>query len=104
MDSILKTDPKTGHIHETLVLRVRYIASHKRYVNEHAQANESLTLLKPLVLAFFSLAEGEANGGTKIYHFVLDGNVLTDLGSTLGSLAQGKHELQLDLVERFEQG
>lgn len=56
------------------------------------------------MLEFFGLVEGSVEGGTKTYHFALDGIVLTDPGATLGSLAQGKHELKLDLIERFEQG
>lgn len=95
---------KAGQIGNTLVLRVRYIASRKPLVDEHAQKDESLAVIKPSVLQFFGLAEGSIDGGTKTYHFALDGNVLSNLGETLGSLADGKHELKIDLIERFEQG
>ena len=90
--------------HKTLVVRVRYITSRKQFVDPQAQGEESLSALKPGVLEFFELAEGSVDGGTKTYHFALDGIVLTDPGLTLGSLANGKHELKLDLIERFEQG
>lgn len=95
---------KAGHTHDTLVLRVRYIAARKPLVEEHASSSDTLAGIKPRVLQFFELAEGAAGGGTKTYQFALEGVVLTDLSATLGSLAQGKHEIKLDLVERYEQG
>ena len=41
---------------------------------------------------------------SKTYFFAHDGVVQTDLSLTLGTLAEGKEELKLDLIERFEQG
>ncbi|MHB1267532.1 MAG: hypothetical protein ACYCY2_07990 [Acidithiobacillus ferriphilus] len=104
MTTEIQGGPETDHIHDTLILRVRYIAARKPLVDETAQKNASLAAIKPLVLRFFGLVEGGVDGGTKTYHFALDGIVLTDLGATLGFLADGKHELKLDFIERFEQG
>lgn len=89
---------------KTVVVKVRYIAARQRFIDPHAEQKETLTSLKPRVLDFFSLVEGTADGGTKTYYFSLDGITQTDLGATLGTLAEGKHELTLDLLERFEQG
>jgi hypothetical protein len=90
--------------HTTIALKVRYLAAGKPYVDPKAQQSETLTAIKPLVLDFFGLVEGAVDGGTKTYNFVLNDEVLTNLSATLVSLAEGKHELKLDLVERFEQG
>lgn len=95
---------EVAHKHGTLVLTVRYITAIKRYVDEKARQEETLSALKPSVLKFFELTEGNVDGGTKSYFFSMGGDVLTDLSVTLGSLAHGKHELKLDLIERFEQG
>lgn len=89
---------------KAIVVRVRYIAARKQLVEPEAKQEETLAALKPHVLEFYGLAEGSADGGTKTYYFALDGIMQTDLGATLGMLAEGKHELKLDLVERFEQG
>lgn len=96
--------PETAHVHNSVVLKVRYIAARKRFIDQCAPRDESLSALKPRVLEFYGLAEGSVEGGTKTYHFAQGGVVLTDLSATLGSLAHGKHELDLDLIERFEQG
>ena len=55
-------------------------------------------------MPIFEYKAMSADGGTKVYVFSLDGNVLTDLNATLGALAKGHGELKLDLLERFEQG
>lgn len=106
MSTEIQEAPEKAHVHDMVVLRVRYIAARKRFIDAHAQKTESLSALKPRVLDFYGLAEGGADGGTKTYHFSLEGRVLTDLGATLGSLSHPKHELELDLdlLERFEQG
>lgn len=90
--------------HNTLVVMVRYITSRKQFVAPQARQEETLSALKPLVLGFFELVEGSVEGGTKTYQFALEGIVQTNLEATLGSLANGKHEIKLDLIERFEQG
>lgn len=89
---------------DSLVVKVRYIAARKQFVDPKASELETLAELKPRVLSFFGLVEGNVDGGTKTYQYVLDGVVLTDLSATLGSLAKGKHEIDFVLVERFEQG
>lgn len=89
---------------KTINLQVRYIGAKKPFVDPKADPGETLTSLKPRVLAEFKLSEGAVNGGTKVYFFALDGVTLTDLNVTLEVLAHGKHELKLDLLERFEQG
>jgi len=56
------------------------------------------------VLNFFGLVEGEVEGGRKEYAFSAYGVVQSNLAETLGHLAQGKHELELKLLEQFIQG
>lgn len=90
--------------HKTLHLRVRYISARKPFEDPHASVNEKLAALKPRVLAFFNLSEVTTDGGTKTYSFSLNGVGVTDMSVTLGALAQGKHDLKLDLIERFDQG
>jgi hypothetical protein len=46
--------------HDTLALRVRYLASPKPYVEPRAALTETLATLKPKVLHFFGLVEGDA--------------------------------------------
>lgn len=93
-----------AHSHDSLVIRVRYIAAREPFVEPHASTEESLATFKQCALAFFGLDEGPANGGTKTYFLAQDGVALTDLTVTLGIFCQGKHELKFDLIERFEQG
>lgn len=90
--------------HRTIDLRVRYIGARRPFEDTRADARETLAQLKPRVLEFFRLKEGEANGGTKVYEFAQNGVVLADLSQTLGSLADKHHDLKLDLLERFQQG
>lgn len=104
METEVQEAQQLAHHSNTLVVRVRYITARKQFVDSKAQQEESLAALKPRVLAFFELVEGSVDGGSKMYYFALEGIVQTDLQSTLGSLADGKHELKLDLIERFEQG
>lgn len=59
---------------------------------------------KPKILAFFELTESSGQQGGKVYTFAMSGTPLTDLSVTLGTLAAGKHELKLDLIEQLEQG
>jgi hypothetical protein len=89
---------------KTINLRVRYIGAKQPFVDPKANPGETLAGLKPRVLTEFKLTEGAANGGTKTYLFAHDGVTLTDANVTLETLAGGKHELKLDLLERFEQG
>ena len=60
--------------------------------------------LKPVVLKYFGLVEGAVDGGRKEYAFSAHGVIQSNPGETLGSLAQGKHELELKLLEQFIQG
>lgn len=104
MDEPIKTGLEIAQTSNTLELKVRYIAARKPFVEEKAPDGETLATLKPTVLKFFGLVEGAVDGVTKTYEFSLNGKVLNDLGVTLGTVAQGKNELKLDLIERFEQG
>ena len=104
MDTQDPKGDKAAPLKNSLVVKIRYIAAKKQFVDPKANEKETLAELKPRVLSFFGLVEGNVNGGTKTYQFVLNGVVLTDLNATLGSLAKGKHEIDFDLVERFEQG
>lgn len=90
--------------HDTLVLRVRYLASPKPYVEAKAPLSETLATLKPVVLNHFGLVEGPVDGGRKEYAFSAHGVIQSNLDESLGNLAQGKHELELKLLEQFIQG
>ncbi len=93
-----------AHHHDTLALRVRYLASPKPYVQSKAPQTETLATLKPVVLKHFGLVEGAVDGGRKEYAFSAHGVIQSNLEETLGHLAQGKHELELKLLEQFIQG
>lgn len=103
----MQPEIEVGHevtAHETLVVRVRYIGARQPFVDLKANATESLGAFKPGVLTFFKLVEGDVEGGTKAYTFAIDGTAVSNLETTLGTLAAGKHELKLDLLEQFKQG
>ena len=89
---------------ETLLLRVRYLASPRPYVEPRVDDSETLAALKPRVLQHFGLAEGDANGGRKEYVFADDGVIQTNLNVTVGALSDGKRTLLLTLLEQFVQG
>lgn len=89
---------------DTLVLRVRYLASPRPYVDPNASPSETLATLKPVVLNYFGLVEGVVDGGRKEYAFSAHGVIQSNLDESLGHLAQGKHELELKLLEQFIQG
>lgn len=100
------SDDVARHL-DTLVLSVRYLASPKPYVQRQAPLTETLATLKPIVLDFFGLSEGDVDGGRKEYAFSAFGVIQSNLGETLGNLlARGKneHELELKLLEQFIQG
>lgn len=103
MQPEIEAGHKVAH-QETLVVRVRYIGAREPFVDPKAHAMEALNAFKPRVLAFFKLVEGDAEGGTKAYTFAADGVAVTNVETTLGTLAAGKHELKLDLLEQFKQG
>lgn len=99
-----KTSSEAASHSATLVVQVRYLAAGHPYVDPHAQTSETLAQLKPKVLNHFGLEEGSVEGGTKQYAFSQDGVLLTDLSANLGSLANGKHKIELNLLEQFIQG
>jgi hypothetical protein len=103
MTTVIPSDDKLVH-HDTLVLRVRYIAASKPYDDPKAAAGETLVELKPHVLKHFGLVEGDVEGGRKVYIFSVHDVIQTDLAVNLGSLARHKHELEMDLLEQFIQG
>ncbi len=87
-----------------LILRVRYLASPRPYVEPRVDDGETLAALKPRVLQHFGLAEGDVNGGRKEYVFADDGVIQTNLNVTIGDLSDGKRTLLLTLLEQFVQG
>jgi len=89
---------------KTLVLHVRYLGARRQYVEPDESFATTLGEVKPKVLAFFQLTETSGQQGGKVYTFAMGGTPLTDLSVTLESLAAGKHELKLDLIEQLEQG
>ncbi len=104
MDVQNQMGEKAAHHKNNLVVKVRYIAARKLFIDHEANRQETLSELKPRVLGFFGLVEGNTDGGAKTYRFVLDGFELTDLNATLGSLAEGKYEIDFILNEQFVQG
>lgn len=85
---------------DSLVFDVRYLGAKKHYLDPHAPVTATLVVEKPKVLDFFGLKET----ADKVYVFSQDGKPITNLSVTLGDLAQGKHELKLDLIEQLVQG
>ena len=104
MQSTQATGDDVAHHLHTLVLRVRYLASPKPYLDLKAPLTETLGTLKPVVLNHFGLAEGTVDGGHKEYALCAHGVIQSNLNETLASLAHGKHELELKLLEQFIQG
>jgi len=104
MQAIQSAGDEVARHHDTLVLRVRYLASPKPYVEAKAPPSETLATLKPVVLNHFGLVEGPVDGGRKEYAFSAHGVIQSNLNETLGDLAHGKHELELQLLEQFIQG
>jgi hypothetical protein len=103
----VQSDTQKGHHpqpHKGIDVTVRYIGARRAFEDHKAPPGETLAELKVRVLKFFGLVEGAANGGTKVYVFSLNKEVLTDLTATIGKLAGSDHDLKLDLLERFEQG
>lgn len=92
------------HKKDELLVQVRYLAVHQPYLEPHATITDTLGQLKARALTHFELVEGDANGGRKTYSLSLEGETLTDMNATLGSLANGKHRLEFTLVEQFIQG
>lgn len=103
MTVVIPSDDKLVH-HDTLVVRVRYVAAPKPYVDPKAAVGETLAELKSQVLQHFGLVEGDVDGGRKVYVFSAHDVIQTDLSVTLGNLARGKHELEMNLLEQFVQG
>lgn len=88
---------------QLLQVQVRYVAKAKPFEDRMA-SETTLSSLKPKVLEFFGLTEGNVGGGTKNYNFVYNETTVTDLGLTLASLAGSEHEIKLKLVEQLTQG
>lgn len=104
MNTVESVGDAVARHHDTLALRVRYLASPKPYVQAKAPLTQTLAALKPEVLEFFGLVEGDVEGGRKEYAFSAHGVIQTDLSQTLGNLAQRKHQLEMQLLEQFIQG
>lgn len=104
MNIVEPSSEELARPHGTLALRVRYLASPRPYVEPRAPLTETLATLKPKVLQFFGLVEGDVEGGRKEYAFSAHGVIQSNLAETLGHLAHGKHELEMKLLEQFIQG
>jgi hypothetical protein len=103
MSSTVPAVEQMGH-HESLNVKVRYAAVAKPYEDPSAESTESLAILKHRVLDHFGLVEGDVDGGRKEYVLTYQGEQQTDLSVTLGKLAEGKHHLEMNLIEHFIQG
>jgi len=104
MQPVQSAGVEVAHHLDTLNLHVRYLASPKPYVDPKALLTETLGELKPVVLKYFGLVEGPVDGGRKEYAFSAHGVIQSNMSETLGNLAQGKHQLELKLLEQFIQG
>lgn len=90
--------------HHHLVVQVRYLAANRPYVDPKADGTETVAQLKPRVLEYFGLVEGDVDGGRKQYAFSVGGITLIDLNVSLASIAGDKHRVELTLLEQFIQG
>jgi len=97
-------DHVVHHHHEFLHVQVRYLAVKKPYDDPEAKSSETLATLKHRVLHHFGLVEGDVDGGRKEYVLTYKGEQQTDLSVTLEKLAEGKHRLEMNLIEHFIQG
>lgn len=104
MQTVQTAGDDVAHHHDTLILHVRYLASPKPYVDPKALLTETLGALKPVLLNYFGLVEGPVDGGRKEYALSAHGVIQSNMAETLGNLAQGKHQLELKLLEQFIQG
>ena len=89
---------------DSIVLRVRYAPAKAPLVQPHASTAMTLAAVKATALTHFQLAEGAVDGGTKTYQLAFDDIVQTDLSITLGGLVSHGNQVELLLVEQFEQG
>ena len=87
-----------------LNLSVAYPAASKPFKDHNASPSETLSSLKPRVLAYFGLTEGQQGENTVSYVFFEKKDRLTDLSVTLGSLAGNAGALALKLSQQLEQG
>ena len=98
-DAINPDEKKSDHY---LILHVRYLGAHQKFVDDGAARSETLAELLPRALEFFHL--NEHCGPQKTYLFTHNGEVLRNTSLTLGQIAGDHERLNLDLVEQFEQG
>jgi hypothetical protein len=90
--------------HRTITVQVRYLGSHRPYVDPKADAAATAGSVKTAALAFFGLVDGGGQAGTKSYTLSKETVAVTDLSITIEQLADGKHQIKLDLIEQLEQG
>ena len=62
----IQTPGDAAHHHNPLVVQVRYLAASRPYIEPQANGEETVAQLKPRVLTFFGLAEGDVDGGQAI--------------------------------------
>ena len=76
-----------------LDLKVTYPAAGESFHEKDAPSDETLGALKPKVLKFFGLEEGEQGGQQITYVFFKGKDRLNDLSITLGALPAGSSRL-----------
>jgi hypothetical protein len=91
-------------VHANLVLRVRYAPVKQPFVQPQTPSSTTLAAAKVLALNHFGLTEGAVDGGTKTYEVSVDETVQTNLSLTLGELAGPGRQVELLLIEQFQQG
>ncbi|HYW55763.1 MAG TPA: hypothetical protein VE934_02290 [Polaromonas sp.] len=91
-------------LNANLVLRVRYAPVKQPFVQPQTPASTTLAAAKALALTHFGLTEGAVDGGTKTYEISVDETVQTNLSLTLGELATHGRQIELLLIEQFQQG
>lgn len=90
---------------ETLKVIVTYMAAATPFKQEAASPSETIGSLKAEVLKAFGLAEGQLpNGDTVSYTLYRGKTALTDLSTTLGSIAGDHNALELKLSQQLTQG
>ena len=91
-------------INADLVVRVRYAPVKQPFVQPQTPVSTTLAAAKALALTHFGLTEGAVDGGTKTYEVSVDEIVQTNLSLTLGELAPHGKQIELLLIEQFQQG
>jgi hypothetical protein len=98
-----KDSPKPSH--DEIVVRVRYPAAPKPFVDPHASRSETVGALQMRVMGAFEVQDtSNPDGSTTQYSLYLGDVKLENPSQALGKLDEQAHELALKLVQLVVQG